>query len=687
MKTIFSHYKLLLTIIFVLFLSSCQEEEAPAINPLTAKAGNDITLTAGSTAILNGSASSDSEDKTFSYNWTVIEKPGGSTAALTNPTTATPSFSADKAGTYVVRLSIARNEWTASDEMAIIVTTGPSAILISEDITQHRVLEDVFSDDHTRPDYIVTKSVRLDAILTIKPGVKVAFAKDALLTVSSFGTFIAEGAANEAGRIYLGGQSEEKGFWTGILFYSTSPANKMDHVQLSHAGSASYAGALKGGILLKADSKISITNSSFSDNLGFGIYAERATEFLAFQNNSFTGNTGAAIALAAAQIYQLGNGCTFNGNNGINAIEVHNGTLNYQTDIEWKTFDVPYHITEDLILSARTGLYLSEGAVLKIKSDKKIMVDGGASLHATGTADNMIKIEGIEPTAGYWRGLYIQNSEGNVSELNYVSFKHAGSTALSGDRKTSIQLGIMGMVAIKNSLIADGAGDGFDAYPPSAVIDSFVGNTIQNHAGYPLVVSTNNVAVLNYHTHFAGNGKAEVRVDPGHSIESSAETIWKGFAEGLPYLIAGTNSHLNVHSGFRLEAGVVLKFQENTRLIVSDANGYVAYLKVAGTADKNVVLQGAKEVAGSWYGISISSDNSENNINYARILHGGKPFPNNFSASIEVDNSPTGKLTISNSFIGQSGQHGISVAQNKRGYLLEQNLQFESVPGSGIYVW
>ena len=193
--------------------------------------------------------------------------------------------------------------------------------------------------------------------------------------------------------------------------------------------------------------------------------------------------------------------------------------------------------------------------------------------------------------------------------------------------------------------------------------------------------------VLDYNTHFAGNGKAEVRIDPALPIQNSSETIWKGFEEEVPYLIAGTNNNLIVHSGFRLEAGVVLKFQENIRLLVSDANGHTAYLKVAGTAAKNVVLQGAKEVAGSWYGITISSDNAENNINFARILHGGKMFPNDFSASIIVDNSPTGRLSISNSFIGQSAQHGISVAKDKRGNLLDQNLQFESVPGSGIYIW
>ncbi len=687
MKTKLFHYVALIATSFCLCLSSCEEDEAPAINPLTAKAGADITLAAGSTANLNASASSDAEGKTFSYHWAVTEKPGGSTAALANATTATPTFSADKAGSYVLRLTIAREEWTASDELTITLTAGPSAILISENITENRVLENVFTDDHTLADYIVTRSIRLDAMLTIKPGVKIAFAEDALLTVSAGSIFRAEGAASEAGKIYFSGQTEEEGFWTGILFYSTSIANVMNHVQLSHAGSSAYEGALKGGILLKTDSKIAITNSSFSNNLGFGIYAQRTTEFLAFDNNRLSDNSGAALALAAAQVHQLGNGCTFNGNNGINAIEIHNGTLNYQADVAWKTFDVPYHITEDLLLSARTGLYLAEGAVLKVKSDKMILVNDEASLHATGTAENMVKIEGMEPVAGYWRGLYIQNSGGNVSELNFVSFKHAGSTPLSGDRKTSIQLGINGMAAVKNSLIADGAGDGFDAYPPSAVIESFEGNTIQNHVGYPLVVSTNNTEVLDYNTHFAGNGKAEVRVDPGHSIQKSSETTWKGFAEGLPYLIAGTNNNLIVHSGFRLEAGVVLKFQENIHLVVIDANGHTAYLKVAGTAAKNVVLQGAKEMAGSWYGITISSDNAENYINYARILHGGKTFPNSFSASIVVDNSPTGRLSISNSFIGQSGQHGISVAKIKREYLLDQNLQFESVPASGIYVW
>ncbi len=668
-------------------LSACEDDDTPSVNPLTAKAGNDVTIALGSSTQLNGAASADAEGMAFASAWTVTNKPAGSNPTLLSANTATPTFTPDKTGVYVVTLTISRGEWSATDEVQVTVTDAPGAVLISENITQDRVLEDIFTSDWTKVDYIVTRSIRLDAKLTIKPGVKVAFAEDALLTVSTSGTLIAEGGATEAGTIYLTGQEEQDAYWTGIMLHSANTANKLDHVQLSHAGSTPYAGNLMAGMLLKANSKISITNSRFLQNNDYGLYAESTAELLAFDHNSFSQNNGIGLALPARQVHMLGSNCSFDENNTTNAVEIHDGILNSGANLTWKALEVPYILAQDLIISAQTGLHLDAGTLLKVKSDKSISLLAGAHLHANGTASKWVQIEGLEPVAGYWRGIIIEHSGDNMSEMDYTAIKHAGSTPLIGGRKTSLNIAAGAVVSVNHSLIADGAGDGFDAYSSSADVRSFEGNTIQNHAGYPIVVSTTNVAILDYNTHFAANGKPEVRVDPTNSIQSSTETVWRGFAEGTAYLIAGVHNHLYVHSGFKLTEGVIIKFQEGISLIVNDANGHLAYLKVAGTAAKKVVLQGAKEEAGSWYGITISSNNAENNITHARILHGGKPISNSFSASVVVDNSPMGRLTITNSSIEHSAQHGISVAADKRDMLNDQNLQFTAVPASPIYVW
>jgi hypothetical protein len=79
-----------------------------ANSPPTADAGPDQPIHAGNTVNLNGIDSfDDNTDSTaLGYAWTLDSKPSGSTATLNNATTATPSFVADKTGSYIVSLIV-----------------------------------------------------------------------------------------------------------------------------------------------------------------------------------------------------------------------------------------------------------------------------------------------------------------------------------------------------------------------------------------------------------------------------------------------------------------------------------------------------------------------------------------------------------------------------------------------------
>lgn len=70
-----------------------------------ADAGNNQTVIVGRTATLSGSGS-DADVDVLTYAWSFISRPTGSTTALFNPTTATPSFVADVPGQYVVELVV-----------------------------------------------------------------------------------------------------------------------------------------------------------------------------------------------------------------------------------------------------------------------------------------------------------------------------------------------------------------------------------------------------------------------------------------------------------------------------------------------------------------------------------------------------------------------------------------------------
>lgn len=78
----------------------------PVNSPPTADAGLDQNVTQWSMVQLNGSASSDPNGDPLTYSWSVVSSPGYNYTALTGANTAAPSFSADRAGTYVLSLTV-----------------------------------------------------------------------------------------------------------------------------------------------------------------------------------------------------------------------------------------------------------------------------------------------------------------------------------------------------------------------------------------------------------------------------------------------------------------------------------------------------------------------------------------------------------------------------------------------------
>lgn len=93
-----------------------------------ANAGLDQSVQVSTTVTLNGADSTDADRNPLTYDWSWVSIPSGSTATLSNPTAAAPSFVADQAGTYVAQLIV--NDGTANsrpDTVAIAAATGNTA--------------------------------------------------------------------------------------------------------------------------------------------------------------------------------------------------------------------------------------------------------------------------------------------------------------------------------------------------------------------------------------------------------------------------------------------------------------------------------------------------------------------------------------------------------------------------------
>ena len=92
-----------------------------------ASAGAAQSVTAGAIITLDGRSSSDANSDELSYSWSFTSKPTGSSAALSNATSAQATFIADVAGDYVLRLVVSDGFADSSASTVTVSVAGANA--------------------------------------------------------------------------------------------------------------------------------------------------------------------------------------------------------------------------------------------------------------------------------------------------------------------------------------------------------------------------------------------------------------------------------------------------------------------------------------------------------------------------------------------------------------------------------
>jgi hypothetical protein len=89
-----------------------------------ANAGAAQSVSTTSVVTLNGTGSTDTNSDTLTYRWTLTSKPTSSTAALSSATAASPTFTADLAGSYVASLVVNDGKLDSNNTSTITVTAS-----------------------------------------------------------------------------------------------------------------------------------------------------------------------------------------------------------------------------------------------------------------------------------------------------------------------------------------------------------------------------------------------------------------------------------------------------------------------------------------------------------------------------------------------------------------------------------
>ena len=455
--------RILLAILsLTLFLGSCKDKdkEVKPAGQLTAKAGADQNVKVGDVVTLDGTTSTDSKNVAFRYQWIFSKKPAGSNVNLTEPATGKPKFTPDLPGEYEVELTIS-NENGESKDKVLITASVVDPIVIESTIKAKTVLEDRISNPNL-PDYIVNANVQVNAELEIKPGVVIAFARDARLDINdNGGILLAKG--DSARPIRLIGKEATKGFWAGVVFRSASTANTIEYVQILHAGSRALFSGKKAGLALAGVSKaqLSVKNCLFEKNDGYGLYVDHSVILGTFTSNVFKDNTESGILLDANNVRKLDANSVFTNGNGRNAVEIMASTLdkNVTTEVVWGGFKdkTPYRILEGI--GVEGNLKLLPGVIIEMSRDARFSLDDGY-LNAKGTEASKIIIRGAENKPAYWRGLIcFSTSQMNVFE--HVEISGGGSIPLVSGKKANIAVyGSQAKMDIRKSKIAGSGGYG-----------------------------------------------------------------------------------------------------------------------------------------------------------------------------------------------------------------------------------
>jgi RHS repeat-associated protein len=102
----------------------------PINRPPLADAGPDQSVARGKRVSLDGSASRDPEGATLSHTWSLIDRPAGSAATLTDANSVRPTFTADVPGQYIAQLIVRDGPLASAPDTVRITVTDPGLTIL-----------------------------------------------------------------------------------------------------------------------------------------------------------------------------------------------------------------------------------------------------------------------------------------------------------------------------------------------------------------------------------------------------------------------------------------------------------------------------------------------------------------------------------------------------------------------------
>lgn len=665
----------LLSSIFILVSVSCSNDSGDPVPPVneepqpTPPTISSISPTSGlpgtEVTISGANFSSTSTQNEVDFN--------GSTAVVSSASTTQLLVTVPE-GASSGPVSVEVQGETAVGPSFTVVTANAS-LCDQTEITESTTWPDLVPGDEI--DYVVqcAISVKGNALLTIAPGVTIAFEGDnSGIFTSEGGGLKAIGTASDPIRFL--GTSENQGVWKGVYFGSKHPENRLEYVTVRHAGrSASGQSGEVGAVQLSKgnDSSGELVNCTISDNKGYGVFVTAESDLDLFANNTLTDNEATPVALYFDQMGALDASSNYQGNEK-DYIEVRENDIS-QNAVDMPVVNVPFRFVESKRYNIMNALTIAPGSILEFSSGAGFRLGQQASdcgntsgsLNATGTQAEPITFRGVTPGKGTWLGIGFNSSSPN-NKLIHCTITGGGSDDLynASDFGANITLQCDSRVTIQHSTITESGEYGIYMLDKDAELEDFQANTISDNTLAPLWMHLPQVDQLDAATSYSmGNGSAYLQV-VGDAVTAADLSIKK---LDVPYRIetelSGRETY--VERTVTIEAGTILEFETGAGLVLGspgvDCIPTTGALNAEGTAQEPIIFQGASEGQGTWLGIGINSSTSENRLIHCEVSGGGAKQMYNAGGQGNIVLHCSANLTLESSTIKDSGGWGVDFVQ------------------------
>ncbi len=616
----------------------------------------------------------DVDGDTLTYEWKFVSKPTGSSATLTTTTTKKASFTADKAGKYVVQF-VAKDIVDAIGKDTVTITAKELGNVSNTCTTYTTISSTTYThtQDTTLPKgcYKVDRYLEIaeNKLLTIEAGSTLAFTSSGYISVK--GALKAIGTPTQP--IIFTGTTKAAGQWKGIQFNNAvDNRNELANIIIEYAGgSSAYALHATGATKLK------VRDSIIRDNKRDGFWFGDEVNLLEFKNVTSTKNEKTAGSVGVNALNIIDGTSDFRGNNN-NYLTLRSGTVN--SDQTWNALTVPVLVNRYVEIASNKLLTINPGAKFEFVSSGYISVQGG--LKAIGTSEiedkttgtitpaKMITFSGATKAAGQWQGIRFNNAVDNRNELANIIIEHAGSSAYGALYATGAT-----KLKVRDSIIRDNKHDGF-WFRNEVNLLEFKNVTSTKNEKTAGRVGPNALPLIDGTSDFTGNiGNDYLTVASG-KVLGNQSTTWNKLS--VPALI---DRYVEIPSTslVTIQAGSQFKFVSRGYISVKGA------LKAIGTASQPILFSGATESKGFWHGIQFyNAVDTRNELSYITLEHTGSGNYGEIGAHGAIYASDETVLNLHDSTIKNNKLYGLWISNTAN--VTNVNNTFTNNTAGDVYI-